>query len=372
MNNPIYMSGPWITELEEKYVLDAMRNGWYGPKQYWYVETFEREFAAWHDRKYALMTPNCTSAIHLLLAGLGITDGDEVIVPDCTWIASAAPIKQLHGTTIFGDISEHDWCLSPETIAAKITPRTKAVIVVDLFGNMPDWDGIHALCASKGIHVIEDSAEALGSSYKGIKAGKMGVGSVFSFHRTKTIVTGEGGMLLLDDEALFKRCKLLRDHGREPGAWYNTEVAYKYMPFNLQAALGYAQFQRIDQLLAYKRYLLNGYRERLADIPDLFLNPEPEGGVNGVWAPALVFGKSHGMTKARAMDELTALNLPVRPFYWPLSSLPAYGSRAAEYALLNPVAYDLSERAINLPSAFNVDDGQLDTYCDGIRRILGR
>lgn len=367
----ILMAGPWITEHEEKTVLDAMRNGWYGENAYYYVETFEKEFARYHDRKYALMTPNCTTALHLLLAALGIAEGDEVIAPECTWIGSTACITYQRADTVFADIDPVHWCVTPESIERVITPRTKAVIVVNLYGNMPDWDGITEVCARRGITVIEDAAEALGSSYKGIRAGKFGIASSFSFHRTKTLTTGEGGMLLIDDDALFERCKFLRDHGRAPGTYYNTEVTFKYMPFNVQAALGYAQFQRLDELVGKKRWLWQSYRERLADIPDILLNPEPSHVQNGVWNTALIFGKSHGMTRDTALDELPKLGLPARPFFYPLSSLPAYPGREAKARAENPVAYDVSERGINLPCAMNMTDEHIDLVCAGIHRLLG-
>ena len=367
----IVMAGPWITEHEEKIVLDALRNGWYGKQAYYYVEALESEFARYHDRKYALMTPNCTTALHLLLAGLNIGEGDEVIAPECTWIGSTACVTYQRADTVFADIDPRHWCLTAESIERAITPRTKAVIVVDLYGNMPDWDAISELCERRGIIAIEDAAEALGSTFKGIRAGKFGIGSTFSFHRTKTMTTGEGGMLLIDDDALFERCKFLRDHGRAPGTYYNSEVTFKYMPFNLQAALGYAQFQRLDELVGKKRWIWNGYRERLADIPDILLNPETNNVHNSVWNTALVFGKSHGLTRDTAMAELTKLGLPSRPFFFPLSSLPAYPGREEEGRRSNPVSYDVSARGINVPSPLNLTEADLDAVCDGIHRVLG-
>jgi perosamine synthetase len=365
----IFMAGPSVTEHEEKIVLDALRNGWYGRDAYFYVEKFESEFAKYHDRKYALMTPNCTTSLHLLLAGLDIGDGDEVIAPDCTWVGSVACITYQRATTVFADIDPVHWCLTPESIERAITPKTKAVIVVDLFGNMPDYDGIKAVCEKHKIFLIEDAAEALGSVYKGVRAGKFGVGSTFSFHRTKTITTGEGGMLLLDDEKLFERCKFLRDHGRQPGTYFNTEVTFKYMPFNIQAALGYAQFQRIEQLVDKKRWIWHGFCDRLKNIPDILLNPEPTYVKNGVWATALVFGKSHNMSRELALDKISKLGLPARPFFYPLSSLPAF-NRKEEGKKNNPVAYEVSSRGINLPCALNLTEKDLDKYTEGIIKVL--
>lgn len=370
---PIYMAGPSITEHEIEIVADAMRNGWY-EKPYYYVETLQKEFAAYHDRAFGLMTPNCTTSIHLLLTALGVGEGDEVIVPECTWIASAAPITYLRATPVFCDIDPVNWCLDPESVERSITPKTKAIIAVDLFGNMPLMNELTELAKRHGIFLIEDSAESLGSSYHGTRAGKFGIGSVFSFHRTKTLVTGEGGMLILDDEDLYKRCQVLRDHGRKPGGpmYYNYEVTYKYMPFNLQAALGYAQFQRLDELVGMKRAIWQKYKERLADIEDIEFNAEPKGVYNSVWITALVFGKSHQMTKLDAIDKLQEIGIPARPFFYPLSCLPAYPGSEEKYKSRNPRAYDISGRGINLPGALNLTDDQIDAVCAGIRRILDR
>ncbi len=371
MKNEISMSGPWVTDDDIEIVIDALRNGWYGNDAYTYVETFESEFAKYHNRRFALMTPNCTTAIHLLLAGLDIGPEDEVIVPECTWIASAAPITYQGATTVFCDIDPNHWCVTPESVAAEITEHTRAVIVVDLFGNMPDMDGLRALCDQKNIYLIEDSAEALGSIYRETRAGKFGIGSVFSFHRTKTLTTGEGGMLLLDDEHLFKRCKFLRDHGRQPGTYFNTEVTFKYMPFNLQAALGYAQFKRIDELVERKRWIWSSYCERLCDLPDIQINPEPDHVFNSVWCTALVFGPSYNLDKETAMARLEQEGVPSRPFFYPLTSLPAYPDREQKARQQHPVSYDISSRGINLSCALNLVESDIDRICNAVRKILG-
>lgn len=366
---PIYMAGPWITEHEIRIVEDCMRNGWYN---YWYVETFQEEFAKYHDRKYGIMTPSCTTALHLLLTAMDIKEGDEVIVPECTWIATAAPITYLRATPVFCDIEPLNWCLDPESVEKSITSRTRAIITVDLFGNMPLMNELLDICRRYGIPLIEDSAEALGSKYNGIRAGKFGIASVFSFHRTKTVVTGEGGMLLLDDRKLYDRCMFLRDHGRRPDgrAYYNYEVTYKYMPFNLQAAMGYAQFQRIDELIEKKRWIFRSYKEGLIDIPDIEFNAEPEGVFNSVWITGLLIGKSYSINKLEAMDRLKEAGMPTRPFFYPLSSLPAYPGSEAVYRPRNPMAYDICARGINLPGALIMTQDQIDFVCAAVRKML--
>lgn len=367
----IEMIGPWITEHEIKVVEDAMRNGWYGDV-FGYCEKFQNEFAAYHDRQFAIMTPNCTSAIHLLLTALGVTEGDEVILPECTWIASGAGISYLNATPVFCDIDPENWCLCPESVRKSINEKTKAIIVVNLFGNMPHMDELLSIAESFNIPLIEDSAESLGSVYRGTRSGKFGVGSVFSFHRSKTITTGEGGMLLLDDEALYNRCLMLRDHGRKPGGkmYFNYEVTYKYMPSNIQAAIGYAQFQRVEELVAQKRWLLKSYRERLNDIDDITLNPEPKDVVNGAWITGLLIGRSYKLDKITMIERLAKLGVPTRPFFYPLSSLPAYPNQQEVYQPKNPVAYDICERGINLPTAGTLTEEHIDHICEGIRKVL--
>ena len=166
----------------------------------------------------------------------------------------------------------------------------------------------------------------------------------------------------------------LRDHGRRPGArpYFNDEVTFKYMPCNLQAAMGYAQFQRIEELVGRKKEHLGLYRKHLADVDDMELNPEPEGGVNGAWITTAVFGKSHNMDKLTAIEKLGLLGIPSRPFFYPLSSIPAYREMRARCEPRNPVAYDISARGISLPGAATVTEAQIERVCHGIKTILGQ
>jgi len=367
----IYMAGPDVGNVEMNYVVDAMANGWYGPSAYSYVERFEREFAAYHGRAYGLMTPNCTTAVHLVLEGLNVRPGSEVIVPESTWVGSSAGIMHAGAATVFADIDEETWCLSTDSALRAMSERTAAVIAVDLYGNMPDWDQLADACQHHDVPVIEDAAEALGSQLRGKRAGKFGIASVFSFHRTKTITTGEGGMLLTDDEELFERCRILRDHGRAPGSYYNTELAYKYMPFNVQAALGYGQLTRIEELVAKKRHIFHLYRELLPKSGVVQVNLENHERLNGAWATTVVFSRDSGVTTQQAIDRLASYGIPLRPFFYPLSSLPAYEGNTSGGPERNPVAYDLASRGVHLPCALNLTDAQVTRVAEAINELIG-
>lgn len=366
------MAGPDVSEADITIINEMLRNGWYGNQAYSYVEKFEHEFAEFHGRKYGLMTPNCTSAIHLLLAGMGITYEDEVIVPDVTWIASAAPIIYQRAKVIFADVSADTWCLSSETILKKITERTKAVIVVNLYGNMPEISEIENLCGQRGIALIEDAAEAIGSKLSEKRAGSFGNASVFSFHRTKTLTTGEGGMLVTDDPVLYERCKFLRDHGRAPGTYFNTEVTFKYMPSNLAAALGFAQFQRLDELVEKKRTIWKSYKDLLGDLDGITFNPEPIGVFNSVWSTVLMADPATGLNRDSIMNGFEKLDLPSRPFFYPLSSLPAFEKHLDDNLELRPVALKLSQKGVCLPSALNLENEQIERVALAFRKIYAQ
>src|SRR5438105_13855476 len=222
----IPVSGPWITQKEIDYVADAAANAWYADANIYHLR-FERAFADYLGVRFAMALPSCTSALHLSLLALGVGAGDEVIVPDATWIASVAPVCYVGATPVFADIDPETWCLSAGSLEECITPRTRAVIPVDLYGNLPDMDAIGDITRRHRLAVIEDAAEAIGSEYCGRKAGSFGDTGTFSFHGSKTLTTGEGGMLVTDREDIYRRAAVLRDHGRQPGdtMFFNSEIA---------------------------------------------------------------------------------------------------------------------------------------------------
>jgi len=364
----IKFAGPWITEVEKEYVNHMMSTGW---DNYEYVEKFESEFAKWHNRKYCLMTPCGTHAVHLILLALGIKEGDEVIAPDCTWTGSVAPITYVGAKPIFADINEDDWCLSADSVISRINENTKAIIVVDLYGNMTNMTKLEKISKDYGIPLIEDAAEALGSKYKNIRAGKFGIAGIHSFHRTKTITSGEGGALLLDDDSIYERAKFLRDHGRSSTIpYYTIEATPKYMPSNFQASLAYAQFTRIEELISRKRTLLHTYKNELKNIDGLQLNLENDDVYNGGWLVSLVFDKKYNLKSKNVMSELKKQNIPSRPFFYPLSSLPAYKKYNSGSSQENPNAYNISERAICLPSHYEVTSEQIKMITEKIKDFV--
>jgi len=372
----IPIAGPWITEREVDAVAEAARSSWYG-HAYDVIADFEARFARYVDRKHAIALPSCTAGIHLSLAALDIGPGDEVVVPESTWIASSSPVSQLGATPRFVDVDSVTWCLDVERCAEAITDRVKAVVVVDLYGGMPDMAALTKLCAERGVALIEDAAEAVGSEFLGRRAGGFGATSVFSFHGTKTLTTHEGGMVLTDDERLLDRMLRLRDQGRAPGAGgdlWNLELGFKYRMSAMQAAMGVVQLERVEELVGRKRDLFGWYRERLGDRDDLVLNAEPEGTRNSYWMTTVVLDERLGLDKGEVIDALAGSGVTARPFFHPLSSLPAYAGfpdtdGAAE---ARPVSYRLGRFGVNLPSALNLTEEHVDRVCSELATVLDR
>jgi perosamine synthetase len=367
------VAGPWITEREVEAVAAAARRSWYEQAS---VESraFEAEFATAVGRRHAIALPSCTSGLHLGLMALGIGPGDEVVVPETTWIATAAPIDYVGATPIFADVEPDTWCASVDSVRSVLTARTKAIILVDLYGGFPDLLAFEALASEHGVEIIEDAAEAAGGSHCRRAAGSFGRLSTFSFHGSKTLTTGEGGMVLCDDLELHERMLFLRDHGRLPGdvSFRSVEVGWKYKMSELQAALGRVQLDRIDELIARKRQIFGWYRDRLEGAA-VALNVERPGERATYWMVTAVLDETTGVTAEMARDALAADGIATRPFFPPLSSLPAFAaSPDAERARRrNPISYGLAPRGINLPSALMLTEADVERVCDVVRDLVG-
>jgi perosamine synthetase len=360
----IPITGPSITEKEVKYVSEATRNGWYKNANK-YIGEFERKFSSYIGTKYAIATSSCTGALHIALASLGIGKGDEVIVPDITWIATAAAVRYVGARPVFADIEPDTWCIDPRKMEKKITKRTKAVIPVHLYGHPADMAAIMAVAKRHNLRVIEDAAESIGSLYNGRKTGSFGDFSCFSFHGTKILTTGEGGILLTNNGRLYKRAYFLSNQGKSKKPFWNTEVGLKYKMSNMQAALGTVQLSRIEEMIGKKIEIFNWYKERLGDVPGIKLNAERPGCKNNYWMITAILDKKFGLKKEALMKKLLKYGIVSRPFFYPLSSLPPFSEKTN-----NSVAYSLSPYALHFPCGLNITRSQVGYVCGTLLKIL--
>ncbi len=369
MTARIAYTKPSITELEVSYATDAARNGW-GAQCYDYLNRLERDFAAHLGVRHAIATSSCTGALHLGLAALGIGPGDEVIMADTSKDASVAPVVHLGATPVFVDILEDTWCADPAQVEAAITPRTKAIMAVHLYGSMCDMNRLLDIGESHGIAIVEDAAEAIGSAWGEKRAGSMGAFGTFSFHGTKTMTTGEGGMFVTNDTALFEKVNTLSNHGRdasEPRQFFPLVTGYKFKMSNIAAAIGCAQVERIDELIDGKRRIMARYRELLAGVNGISLNVEPAGVTNGYWMPTVVFDRDTGVSREQLIEAFKHADIDARVFFWPLSELPMFEARPG-----NSNARHIAGRAINLPSYHDMDQVAQARVADVIKDALRR
>ena len=359
---------PWISSSEIKEVNKMMRNGW---DNYNYVEKFEKTFAKWHGKKFALMTSCCTHAIHLALKSINLKNTDEVIVPDSTWISSAFPIAYENASPIFVDVSLSNWCIDEKKILSAITRNTKAIIFVDLFGNMPNIEKLIEISKKYNLYLIEDAAEALGTIYNKKKAGTFGDISVFSFHRSKAITTGEGGMILTDNKFLYEKCKHHRDLGRlKNKTYYSTSISPKYMPSNLAGCLGLSQFKRINELLKKKREIFSTYKKNLEKLEAFQFNVNNENTKNSCWATTIIINKNINLTANSLRRKLLYYNIPTRPFFYPLSKMKAFKNYGLKLNFSNPTSVYLEKKGLTLPSGYSLKKKQIIFICKKIKDIL--
>lgn len=363
-DNMILTAGPSITEKEIAYVTDAVTNGW---NQHWgdYLAKFEKSFAAYVGTKHAIATSSCTGALHLILAGLGLKAGDEVIVPEITWIATAAAPSYLGAKPVFVDVEPDTWCMDPAALEQAITPRTRVIMPVHLYGHPANMPAIMRIANRHNIDVVEDAAPSLGANIAGQRTGSFGRAAAFSFQGAKIMVTGEGGMLVTNDSDLYERIKCLGDHGRDPQrTFWNSSIGYKYKMSNLQAALGLAQLERIEELVEKKREIQRWYAEGLRGCPHIQLNAERACYRNIMWMSSLILDERAPMTRDDLMKQLKAANIDSRPFFYPMSVFPMFEKANS------PVAERLARQGINLPSGHNLTRDQVQYICQVLQYHL--
>ncbi len=363
----ILYAKPSISQKEIDYVTDAAANGW-GEHCYDYLIRFRDKLQESFQVRHAIPTSSCHGALHMALAALGVGPGDEVIVPDATWVGSVWPIVWLGATPVFVDILPDTWCVDPERIAAAIGPKTKAIIVVHLYGNLVEMADVLALAERYGLPVVEDAAEAIGAKYRGRRAGTMADIGVFSFHGTKTLTTGEGGAILTNRSDLADTLDVLENQGRnrsERCYFWCERVGYKYKMSNIQAALGLAQLERLNELVARKREVFLAYRDALAALPDLTMNPEPPHVRNAYWMPTVVLGRRYRVDVESLIRAANEDGIALRPFFHPVSSMPMH-----QPVLSNTNSYSLAGRAFNLPSGFDLNEAAIADITEWLKEHL--
>lgn len=357
-------AGPWITQKEADYVLDAVKNGWYDN---WngYIKKFEQKFAEYIGVKYAISTSSCTGAMHLALAALHVKAGDEVIVPDITWIATAAVVTYLGATPVFVDVDKDTWTMDPESLKKAITAKTKGIMPVHLYGHPADMDEINKIAKEHGLFVLEDAAPSIGAEYKGRKTGSLGNVGAFSFQGAKLLVTGEGGMLVTNDDKIYEEASFLANQGRSRTVPFLIEkIGYKYKMSNIQAALGLAQLERIDELIEKKRQIYGWYKAKLDGVKGIKLSVEKDYAKSIHWMTSIILEDSYPETREYFTEKLKERNIDTRPLFPPMSGFPMFEK------VDNPVSEFVGKRGINLPTPLNLTKEQADYVSDNILELL--
>lgn len=359
----IPLAEPSFGDAERSRVLDALERGWISPKGE-YVSEFEDVFASWIGTEHAFATSTGTAALHLSLLAGDVGEGDEVIVPDLTWISCANVVTYVGATPVFADVNPDTYTLDPASVRERLTEDTVAVMPVHLYGQPCEMTPIQQLADEHDFLVLEDAAEAHGATYRGQCVGSVGDVGCFSFYGNKILTTGQGGMITTDDDELAERIRLLRRDGMSRDRkYYHPVIGYNYRLTNIQAAIGLGQIERADAILENKRRVAETYRRELAT-QDAHFQATPDRGESAHWMVAPVFRTTGQLERVRSA--LTDAEVETRPFFYPLHKQPPYAASGRAC----PVAEQLHKRGINLPSAPQLNDQTIMEICDIIRDAL--
>jgi perosamine synthetase len=353
---------PSLGARELEYVSECILTGWISSAGR-FVARFEEQFAAFCQTPYAVATSNGTTALHLALDALGIGPGDEVIVPTLTFIATANAVRYVGARPVFVDSDADTWNLDPRLVEAAVTPRTKAIIPVHLYGHPADMDPICDIARRHGFPVVEDAAEAHGAKYKGRPVGQLGDVAVFSFYGNKIVTTGEGGMVTTSSKDIAERVRMLRDHGMSPQQRYwHPVLGYNYRLTNLQAAVGVAQMERVDAILADKLRIAQTYARGLARVRGIVLPPQAPWASNVYWLySVIVDAQVYGRSRDELMAALRQDGIDTRPLFHPVHTQPIY--RTGQHL---PVAERLARDGLSLPSAVGLRQEDIQRVTDAI------
>lgn len=363
MTRSIPVSKPALIGREKEYVLDCLESSWISSNGK-YIELFEKRFAEYIGVKYALSCCNGTVALHLALLALGIGPGDEVIVPTLTYVATANAVRYTGATPVLADSEPDTWNIDHEKIEKLITSKTKAIIPVPLYGHPCDMDAIIEIAKKHNLYVVEDAAEALGSEYKGKKCGSIADISTFSFYGNKTITTGEGGMVVTNDDAVAKKVRLLKGQGMDPDKryWFPV-VGYNYRMTNIEAAIGLAQIENIEKLTSKRRLIAQWYNEHLKGIKGITLPVEKGYGVHSYWMYSILVEENFGINRDEVMEFFAKNGIETRPFFYPMHIMPVYN----ENSLRLKNAEAIAAKGINLPTFYEIEEDDVE-YISGVIR----
>lgn len=361
----IPVNEPHLGGRELEYVSDCLATGWISSEGQ-YIERFEQGWADYCGARYGVAVANGTVALQLAFACLDLHPGDEVILPAFTIISCAQAILYAGGTPVLVDADPRTWCLDPAHLAARVTPRTRAILPVHIYGHPADMDAVSQVARTHHLTVVEDAAEAHGAEYRGRRCGGLGDLACFSFYANKIITTGEGGMVLTSDAAHADRLRSLRNLAlRRDRRFYHTELGFNFRMTNLQAALGVAQLERLEFALAHKRWLGAAYTERLQRVPALQLPVQEPWATNVYWMFGLVLDDTLGPADAFAR-RLAARGVMTRPFFLGMHEQPALQQRGLFVGERYPVTERLARQGLYLPSGLTLTEAQLDLVCEAV------
>jgi len=363
------VAAPVLAGNEKAYVNHCLDTNWISSSGE-YVTRFEEMFAEFCGVRYAVSCCNGTVALHLALLACGIGAGDEVIVPDLTFVASANAVTYCNATPVFVDVESNTWTIDPARIEESITHRTRAILAVHLYGHPCDMDALHAIAKRHNLIIIEDAAEAHGALYRNKHAGSLGRVATFSFYGNKIISTGEGGMVVTDDEALAAQIRLLRGQGMDAAQryWFPV-IGFNYRLTNIAAAIGCAQMEQIEWHLARRRQVAGWYREELAHFASLSFQAEATWAHHAYWMFTVLLDSALTTDRDEIMRRLLNDGIETRPVFYPLSNLPPYREANANRAL--PVAADLASRGISLPTWAGVTRDDVRRVVTSLARCCG-
>ena len=362
----ILTAGPSISNLEISNVTNAVRNGW-NHKWSDYIDQFQDSFQKYLGVDYALATSSCTGALHIALLALGVGPGDEVIVPDITWVATANVARYVGATPVFVDVEKDSWGMDPESFRKAITPKTKVVIPVHLYGHPANMPKIVKIAREHAIAIVEDAAPSLGAECDGKKTGTFGDFAAFSFQGAKLSVTGEGGMLVARSKELYEKAKLIWDQGRVPGTFQIVKIGMKYRMSNVQAALGLAQNERVEELIFAKRRLFSWYEKLLSEIPGIEIWKGADWAKSICWMICIVLTDEFPCDREPLRRELLIRKIDTRPVFPQISQYPIWETSNSDLDL--PISKHLAQRGINLPSGVCLNYQQIVRVCESIREI---